>query len=256
MQEYMSLFVKDPQIDSCRRDALRTLLQAAGNSSTVTNDDRLLKARKCWEDALTFYLSYPMDFTFGSHVIPLLASMWVSDGAILELGSGWYSTPMMHRISTVQGRNVLTADSKYEWLKYFLFFVSNKHDLYLVNVNKPPADDIDSAVRVVSSWDAIGQQQQHWGFIFVDHAPAEQRIEELERLRHRGDLILVHDTEPEHDGIYQVQKHLSTFKYRMTFGPGWTGTHTDVLSESRPELVQAVQTLSQWSIDLLKHVKN
>jgi hypothetical protein len=241
-------------IDSCRKETLRIIFRITGNSS-ITDPDGLHQARECWKAAFSFYLSYPMEFTYGSHVIPLLASLWVSDGAILELGSGWYSTPVAHRISDVQNRTVLTADSTHAWLKYFLFFASRKHSLYFVNKQKTPVNNDDGILQVVNSWGAIGQQKAHWGFIFVDHAPAGQRIKELQRLRKQADLFLIHDTEPIRDNIYMMEKPLSTFKYRTTFGPGWAKINTDAVSDTRPELIRAVKILCEWSTGLLKYAK-
>ena len=237
-------------VDSCRLEALNTLFRSSSNRS-IHLDDSLQQARKCWQEALVFYLNYPLDNTFGSHVIPLLASLWATDGAILELGSGWHSTPMVHRLSSQQNRQVLTSDGTYAWLKKFIFLASDRHDLFFVDTNNTQAKgNLSEDVHVVSSWGAIGEQQQHWGCIFVDHAPAMQRIVELQRLRNNADLLVVHDTEPNHDRVYRVQKLLNTFNYRTIFGKGWTNTFTDIVSDSHRELVHAVKTLCEWGIEV------
>ena len=215
---------------------------------------RLQQAKKCWKESLILYLNYPVDLSFGSHVIPLLASLWATDGAILELGSGWYSTPMVHRISTLQNRQVLTSDGNYEWLKKFIFFASDKHDLFLVDASKTQGK-ISEKVHVMSSWGSIGDQQQRWGCIFVDHAPAMQRIVELQRLRGNSDLLVMHDTQPSHDRVYRAQKHLRTFKHRATFGEGWSRAFTDIVTDSHPELLHAVKTLCEWGKEV-KFAKN
>jgi hypothetical protein len=241
-------------VDSCRKEALGTLFGMAIKGKIV-DSNRLQEAWQCWKQALGFYLSYPVDLTYGSHVIPFLASLWVTDGAILELGSGWYSTPVAHRISDVHNRSVLTADSTYTWLNHFLFLSSSKHSLYLVGDTNQKVATANGkpALEVVRSWKSIGHQQKHWGFIFVDHAPSGQRVVDLERLRQQGDLFLIHDTESANEIFYKVANVLGTFKYRTTFGPGWSVITTDAVSDTRPELVQAVEILCKWSIELIKH---
>ena len=98
----MSVFTQtrhiwDSNLASCRLKALNTLFMSKNNGSVQLNY-RMQQAKKCWKESLILYLNYPVDLAYGSHVIPLLASLWATDGAILELGSGWYSTPMVHRI--------------------------------------------------------------------------------------------------------------------------------------------------------------
>jgi hypothetical protein len=237
----------------CRNNALRTLTTTPADDNVTAS--QLLEAKRCWQDALVFYLSYPIDVTSGSHAIPLLASLWVSDGPILELGCGWYSTPVVHRISAVQDRKVLTADSVYAWLSYFLFFASDKHELCLVNDNDTPVKNVNDNVHVVRSWDAIGREQPNWGVVIVDHQPADQRAVDLLRLRDHVDLFLVHDTEPKQNIVYKLERHLETFTYRTVFGPDWSSIFADVVSDTRPELIRAVQMLCEWSIEVLKQTK-
>ena len=150
--------------DNCRIETISTLttIPADGNITVA----KLEAAKSCWKKALIFYLSYPLDMQSGSHVIPLLASLWTSEGAILELGSSWYSTPMVHRISAVQDRSVLTADSLYAWLSLFICFSSAKHELYLVNDSEKPVRKINDNVHVVQSWASIGQEYPRWGEFF------------------------------------------------------------------------------------------
>ncbi|KAK2160607.1 hypothetical protein LSH36_129g01121 [Paralvinella palmiformis] len=239
-------------IISCRRKAIHAIITS--NTDSTRDTPALREAKKCWLESLVFYLSYPLDFGYGSHVIPFLASIWVTDGPILEMGSGWYSTPVAHRISILEhGRKLLTADTKYDWLKYFLVFASNNHRLYYVRDgnNQQTADD----VQVVNSWDDIGKQSEHWGMIFLDHAPGERRKVDLERLRGKADLLVIHDSQPKAGRAYKSQKLLATFKHRTTFGPRWSNAYADVVSDSRPDLIFIVNVLCRWSIEALKPLK-
>ncbi|KAK2144550.1 hypothetical protein LSH36_748g02063 [Paralvinella palmiformis] len=243
---------KPPKDDSlsCRRKAIDIILASQRNTSKDT--EALDEAKKCWAASLVFYLSYPLDFGYGSHVITFLASTWITEGPILEMGSGWYSTPVAHRVAVIRGRSILTADTNYEWLRYFLVFSSTNHRLYYVGDDKRETDD---QVQVVSSWDDIGGQSERWGMIFVDHAPGERRKVDIERLRNKADLLVIHDSQPKADRAYKSQKLLASFEHRTIVGPGWSGTYTDVVSDSRPDLISIVKVLCQWSIEILKPLK-
>ena len=243
-------FRRNETLTSCRLKTMQTILDTARNTSH--NKSALEEAKKCWAESLVFHLSYPLDFGYGSHVITFLASTWITEGPILEMGSGWYNTPVAHRISVIQGRNILTADTNYKWLKYFLIFSSNNHRLYYVGDDKQETDD---EVQVVSSWDDIGGQSERWGMIFVDHAPGERRKVDIERLRNKTDLLIIHDSQPKAGRAYKSQKLLASFEHRTIVGPGWSGTYTDVVSDSRPDLIYIVKVLCQWSIEILKSLK-
>jgi len=242
--------------ERCRPKTLKTLFAFAKNGTVDENNGSVREAKKCWMDALIFYLNYPLEFSFGSHILPLVASLWITDGPILEMGSGWYSTPVFHRISLLQRRRALTAESNYQWLQHFFFFASDYHHIYYVNVSEDATPGLSDNINTVYSWDDIGNQIEDWDVVFIDQAPALRRKIDMERIRARSKLILVHDTEPRAYGIYQTHDILITFKARASFGEGWTDTYTDLVSDTHPEMVSAAQVLCNWGIELIKTLNN
>jgi len=239
----------------CRQRTLEILLMAYKNEEQRNaRVSEMPEAKECWKKTLLLYLNYPLDTRYGSHVIFLSASAWVTDGAILEMGSGWFSTPMFHRLSNVQNRYVLTSDLNYEWLAKFILFSSASHELYLVNSKKAGAKN--NSIHEVKAWEDIGHQQNHWGLIFIDQSPASQRHKDLKRLRDRADILVVHDTEPGQERLYRIQEVIKTFKYRTTLGKDWSNIFTDVVSDSRPELIFAIEILCQWGVEMLGNMKS
>jgi hypothetical protein len=245
----------------CRRDALHVLRQLT--TSGRINSSQHTLASDCWKASLLHFVNLPLDFRYGSHVIPLLASFWVTDGAILELGSGWYSTPMAHRIAQSQHRYVLTADCDPNWLKLFTMFATSTHDFYLVNVTckrpilTPYALDT-RIVTIVSDWASVGHQRNNWSVIFVDHAPLTQRYIDLERLRSQADLLVIHDTEHiAPNKVHNQTNILRSFPFSYSFADStWSKASTDVVSENREDLVAMVQVLTSWGTDTMRELTN
>ena len=52
---------------------------------------------------------------YGTHTLMLMASIYVTQGPILELGMGLFSTGLMDNISNATYRYVLSADDNVSW---------------------------------------------------------------------------------------------------------------------------------------------
>ena len=64
--------------------------------------------------------------------------------------------------------------------------------------------------------------ERHWGLAFIDHSPDWRRHVEVKRLAYLADYIVIHDTNPEFDGLktkkgYKYSKIWPLFKYRYDF---------------------------------------
>ncbi len=231
-------------------------LLKSGNLHWNSSTETAIKAR--WRNVLLTQLPFPMDPGYGSHVIPLLASFWITDGDILELGSGWYSTPMAHTFSINQDRTILTADTNQNWLQKLTIFKSRLHHFMLVSetsstgafaktVNPSQADE----VKVTSSWDLVGANHS-WSVVFVDHAPGLRRPVDLQRLRGHSELLVTHDTDGTLGRVYKLEEVLASFRHRYSFRyPSWSARFTDVVSDNRKELVEAVRVLTEMAVEIL-----
>jgi len=118
---------------------------------------------------------------------PLLAwAVTHSRGPVLELGAGWYSTPLLHELVAKQGRLLITCESDPEWLKQFAAWHCNDH----AHVHVPLWD-----------WDELPESlqaailEEHFGLVFVDHAPAGQRIIDAERFWPHCEMMVFHDVQ-------------------------------------------------------------
>ena len=117
-------------------------------------------------------------------------------GDVIELGTGDYSTPVLHEILKNTGRKIFSFDSDLGWLDFFTDLRTENH-----------------SIELIKNWDNL--QIKKCGVVFVDHAPALRRIIEIERFRDFADIIVVHDTEKVK--YYNYEPVLSSFKYRCDY---------------------------------------
>ena len=144
---------------------------------------------------------------WGSHLPVLMYAMENSEGDVLELGSGNFSTPYLHWKCHLQKRNLVSYDDKERFFNDLKLYESETHKTFFV-----------------SNWDDI-EIERPWGVALVDHHPNTRRKVDIKRLANHARLIVVHDTEEPgygYDAIYPL------FKYRYDFIQ--TRVHTTVLS--------------------------
>ena len=95
------------------------------------------KMRKLWqsEEAKTMYASLNPDHgEFGTHSRLLWSAAKASEGDILEMGTGTFSTTMLHNLTKVAGRALVSAETDSSWLSKFQEQGSGHHQLLLVPV--------------------------------------------------------------------------------------------------------------------------
>lgn len=149
------------------------------------------------------------DGNWGTHMVPLITAVINTEGPILEFGAGDYSTPILHAICKKNRRFLLTTDTEKPWLELFRDLETSYHTLQYV----PICEDGNLVDQRLEEWDKIGNDH-NWGVVFVDHRPAERRSVDIERLKNRTNIFVVHDTE---QPSYGYEKVFSTFKYRYDY---------------------------------------
>ena len=92
------------------------------------------KMLKFWdsEEARTVYSSLNPDHgEYGTHTRLLWAAAKATQGDILEMGTGAFSTPMLHNLT---GRSLVSAETDSAWLSKFQEQGFDHHQLLLVPV--------------------------------------------------------------------------------------------------------------------------
>ena len=154
---------------------------------------------------LTFKIGY------GSHIPVLVKLLSITTGPVLELGSGYFSTPVLHYLCSAQHRQLVTYENEPIIYDYMHQCENKYHKVILVN----GWDDCD----IECPWDVA----------LIDHAPAERRIVDVMRLSNWAKYIVCHDTSWKQDKHYHYKTIFPEFKYAFhyaEFNPG----NTSVLS--------------------------
>jgi hypothetical protein len=139
------------------------------------------------------------DEPVASHLALLTRVFDISEGPVLELGTGFFSTLLLHWLATTYQRQVFSFESSQGWYDRAKKYENRWH--HIVHV---------------PDWDAA-QIEQPWGMAFVDHSPGKRRPREVVRLAPWAQYIVIHDTQDFSDGEYQFSKAWPSFQYRHDY---------------------------------------
>lgn len=143
------------------------------------------------------------DIKAGSHLPILCKAYELGDGPILEMGSGMWSTPILHQLARARGkRRILTLETDPKWYE----------------INKSMFESPMHEFKLVEDWETENLiDETHWGLVLVDHRPAKRRHKDIIRLKYRAHYILAHDTEPEINKYYRFDRCNEHFRFKYEF---------------------------------------
>ncbi len=132
--------------------------------------------------------------------LPLLTRAFdESEGPILEMGTGYFSTLYLDWLCSAFGRKLVSYESGEYWGKR----AKRKYESDYHEIN------------VIEDWNDAKIDDTHWGVAFIDHSPKGRRHIDVLRLADKADYIVIHDTEPESERLYHFDKVWWRFKYRF-----------------------------------------
>ena len=151
---------------------------------------------------------------WGSHLPALIGCVAASEGDVLELGCGHYSTPCLHALCGSLGRNLMTLEAEQGWRDKFTKYSTTWHDVAALTQ--------ESVSRAAA--------KDNWGVVFVDDA-AGGRTQRANMFIDKAEFVLFHDynfpdMKPPLDEFLANNK-CQSFVYRE-YGP-----HTLIVSASR-----------------------
>lgn len=178
---------------------------------------------------------------YSTHQALLVAALLKTQGPILEMGGGYYSTPIVSAFANAQRREahtIETGPAVYELLKRFsspfhkIWPVSG-YDFAADGRFMPRADTTRAEYMEIQSRflaDFCKEGPPRWSVVFVDHAPGYLRVPAIEHFAESADFIVTHDTELVE--AYGFEPCLSAFRHR------WDSRlqvpHATIVSNSRP----------------------
>ncbi len=140
-----------------------------------------------------------VSFNYGTHLPCLMKALEKTDGDILELGAGLFSTPYLRYQAILKNRKLVTYENSKEWYKFILryYYDNNKnHEINFINEFKDAPVD------------------KPWDVVLVDQTPDSSRSEEAIRLKDKAKYIILHDAKPTNDRITHYSKVYPHFKYK------------------------------------------
>lgn len=135
---------------------------------------------------------------YATHLPPLIAAVLYLKGNVVEMGSGHFSTPILHEILKNTNRKLYTFDHDQSWLDNFLYLQTENH-----------------IIRLIQNWDDITVPS--CDILFIDHAPAKQRQKDIIKYKNTP-IIVVHDTEDRnyHYDFCEFKYNKIYNKYKVT----------------------------------------
>lgn len=115
---------------------------------------------------------------WGSFLPTLQAVLEVSVRPVLEVGVGFYSTPMLHKFCAAAKRPLVSIEEDPEWFDYF-------SKAYAAEGHHFAHGNYDQLLPLVAG--------RRWGVIFMDHSPGPRRGRDVDLLLDWADFIVVHD---------------------------------------------------------------
>jgi hypothetical protein len=153
-----------------------------------------------------------VDAGWGSHLPVLIKLASITNGPILELGLGLFSTVFLYWACYDKKRKLVSADNSRSFFSKFMNFGKDFHTMVLVEGD---------------NWDAMDMDGP-WDIVFIDHHPRERRGRDAARVAYSAKYVVLHDTQPDKRNPYGYDEIYPLFKYRFDYtGPA---AHTTVLS--------------------------
>lgn len=138
---------------------------------------------------------------YQSHLPALLACIAATDGAVLELGIGHFSTPHLHALLYSKFRTLVSAEDNEEWLNLFKKYRDpERHKMLLV--------DYELAIPMFA--------KERWGVAFIDHSPGgENRAAAFKALIEVSDYVVMHDAQKDAENFQAVEHMLSDLNWHL-----------------------------------------
>jgi hypothetical protein len=146
-------------------------------------------------------------FRYGSHLPMLIQCVAMTEGGVVEFGSGVNSTIFLHWACQSKNRQLLTLENDREYYKQVSKLDGGYHKVQFV---EKWTDDIGKGV---------------WSVVLIDHHPSERRVIDARRFTD-SEYVILHDSNQ-----YDYSSLIPLFKYNFEYTN--TNVHTLVVSNVR-----------------------
>ena len=148
------------------------------------HDTCILRFAKTLNARLNQMKSTHQHLAYGSHVLALLPCLHWTQGAVLELGAGYYSTSLLSLYS--QSRYCRTMESDRHWLEKVKTFFPASCEL---------SENRGHEFQYVENYRDAVMEDRNWDIVFIDQGDHASRVETASRMKDKSRLVILHDTE-------------------------------------------------------------
>jgi hypothetical protein len=146
---------------------------------------------------------------WSTHMPVLIRLFSLTEGPIMEVGSGVYSTPLLHWLCHPTRRPLMTYESDKDFIKLAKQYQSRTH-----------------LIRHIDDYRHI-DTSQYYSIIFIDHN-GHHRGETAVHLKDCADYIILHDTNVIRRNSYQLLPDAFKYYRDYTANRPWTGVASNV----------------------------
>lgn len=142
------------------------------------------------------------DTSWGSYMPPLMACLAATgSGAVLEIGMGHWSTPVLHAYCEGANRRLVSCEHDPDWAEPFVEkYKTNLHTLY-------------------ATYDVFPElAKEYWSVVLIDNSPGERRGADAELFVGRAEVVIVHDWSSEEiSKPFLERKLLDKWRYALYY---------------------------------------
>jgi len=161
-------------------------------------------------------MAYKMNVSgnYGTHLAALIKAMSKTNGDVLELGMGLFSTPYLHYQCMLSNRKLVSYENFKTYAQFFL-------DYGYPNANHE--------INIIDDY-AKANIDKPWDVVLIDQTPDSSRIIEAKRLANLAKYMIIHDSNESarNERIYHYSETYPLFKYKAVWDKD--KNHATVLS--------------------------
>lgn len=139
-----------------------------------------------------------VSLAYGTHLPCLIKAVEKTDGDILELGTGIFSTPFLRYVCMLTGRKLVSYENYKSWFNYLMRYYKPNDNHEINFIDKYSDAPID----------------REWDVVLIDQTPDSSRSEEIVRLANKAKYIVIHDSNPSNYKVTRYNKIYPLFKYK------------------------------------------
>jgi predicted O-methyltransferase YrrM len=154
------------------------------------------------------YKHTSLEMETSTHFPVLIKLAQMTTGPILELGSGIFSTPLLHWLCFRDKRRLLTIESYKHYLDFANKFKTDWHEVRFLDPRKEPVIE------------------ENFSIVFIDHSPKKPRTRGSDALlfKDKAAFIVLHDAGEDGHKKYGYDILYPEFKYRYDWKGCWPAT--------------------------------